>query len=102
MARNQILLFREAGQEYGMVRSYLGHGCFNVQVLGVEDDSSPCIIIAVVRKHISVAAGDIVLLSADESTSEHVEIVKVYEEREVKELIVRGEIPGRFEIAPEN
>ncbi|KAI1656437.1 hypothetical protein F4813DRAFT_390804 [Daldinia decipiens] len=102
MVSSQYLLFREAGQEYGLVRSYIGHGSFNVQVLGAEDDSSPCIITAVVRKHVSVAAGDIVLLSLDESTSEDAEIIKVYEEREIEELIVRGEISSRFEIIPED
>ncbi|KAI0104492.1 hypothetical protein F4814DRAFT_452611 [Daldinia grandis] len=102
MDSNQRLLFKEKGQEYGVVRSRLRHGRFSVQVISIEGNSSPCIITAVARNHLHVAIGDLVLLSADGSTSEDIEIVKVYREREMEELVVRREIPGCSKILPED
>ncbi|KAI0846359.1 hypothetical protein F5Y00DRAFT_264555 [Daldinia vernicosa] len=108
MTQNQGLLFQTAGEgaaegtgvEYGLVLGYLEGGSFKVQVLREKDENDPYIVTAVAKKHLSVIASDIVLLSADKSTPEDVEIIKVFEEDEIEALLIRGDIPSRFATFP--
>jgi translation initiation factor 1A len=95
-ADKRQLLFKEDGQEYGLVKDILGD-C-RVNVIDTSNVEHLGIIRGKMKKRVWINKGDLVLFGTREFQDDKVDIIHKYFDAEKRRLIELDEIPATFNI----
>ncbi|KAI1472704.1 uncharacterized protein F4812DRAFT_454517 [Daldinia caldariorum] len=89
---------KRAGQEYGVIRSFLGNGRYKVQVIPTDGSTKPYIVVGVLLNLVRTTVGDFVLVFFREPKSKEAIITRVFSRAEAEVLINRAELPRHFDL----